>query len=314
VKLDTAPVVVDERVERLWWPLALPEFAVDTLRGWSEATVRAHQTGDRVRDNLVRNKWEFAHGRTVLESFPWRLSVPFVLCNAQCEFCAAWQIKGHAPRGDLMQALVPVLRHCLEVDLVGWGEPLIHPQFAEILATIQREADPQARLAFTTNGTRLDEWVDRLLEARVTNFAISIHAACAETHRDLMGLGPGEFERVLAGTRKLAERRRPFPETFIATVFVVTRQNLAEVPAFLALSEQLGVDGVHLRTLMPMDAPRPGLDYHRLPPYRHPEFEALRAAALAAVARSPLTVRCEPDTWGRPVFAPEFEARLASCR
>jgi MoaA/NifB/PqqE/SkfB family radical SAM enzyme len=300
---------LDPRVEHLW-PLPVPEFGVAALRAWDEAALRARLTGDRVRDNLVLNKWEFAHGVTVLRSHPWRLSVPFVLCNAQCEFCAAWQMKGNAPLLELMQALAPVLRHCLQVDLVGWGEPLIHPQFGDVLGVIRRETDARARLALTTNGTRLAEWVDRLLEARVTDYAVSIHAAQPRTHEDLMGLPAGEFERVLAGVRALTARKREFPGTSVETVLVVTQQNLAEIPDFLALSADLGADSVHLRTLMPMDSPRAGLDYHRLPPYQHPRFEYLRDAALAAVARSPLRVRCAPDTWGRPVFGPEWEPRL----
>jgi MoaA/NifB/PqqE/SkfB family radical SAM enzyme len=91
---------------------------------------------------------------------------------------------------------------------------------------------------------------------------------------------------------------------------VVTQQNLAEIPDFLALGADLGVDSVNLRTLMPQESPREGLDYHRLPPYRHPRFEELRAAAVTAVARSPVRVRCDPDTWGRPVFGPAWEPRL----
>jgi pyruvate-formate lyase-activating enzyme len=106
---------------------------------------------------LILNKWEFAQGITVLKSYPWRLSVPFVLCNAQCEFCAAWTIKGNIPLDDLMTALIPVIRRCWQLDLVGWGEPLIHLQFASVLETLKREADRRARLALTTNGTRLAE-------------------------------------------------------------------------------------------------------------------------------------------------------------
>ena len=80
---------VDPLVDDLW-PLPLPEFSVARLRGWSEQTLHSQFTGDVLRDNAVLNKWEFAQGITVLKSYPWRLSVPFVLCNAQCEFCAAW--------------------------------------------------------------------------------------------------------------------------------------------------------------------------------------------------------------------------------
>jgi hypothetical protein len=78
------------------------------------------------------------------------------------------------------------------------------------------------------------------------------------------------------------------------------------------MSERLGVEKVHLRTLMPMESPRDGLDYHRLPPYLHPQFESLREAALSAIASSGLSIRSEPDTWSRPVFSAEWESRLDS--
>jgi sulfatase maturation enzyme AslB (radical SAM superfamily) len=207
----------DPIVESLW-PLPVPEFSVANVRTWTEKTLRLKLTGDALRDNLILNKWEFAHGLTVLRSYPWRLSVPFILCNAQCEFCAAWQIKGHAPIDELITSLIPVIQRCYQLDLVGWGEPLIHPQFSDILNVIRREANPRARVALTTNGVRLEEWIDRLLDANVMDYAISIHAARTETHQDLMGLRAEDFDRVLTATRKLAARKRDFPALSVENV------------------------------------------------------------------------------------------------
>ena len=300
---------VDPLVQDLW-PLPVPEFSVATLRTWTEQKLRSKLTGDALRDNVVLNKWEFANGITVLKSFPWRLSVPFILCNAQCDFCAAWLIKGNAPLDELMRSLVPVIRYCYELDLVGWGEPLIHPQFSTILDMLRRESDPRARIALTTNGVRLGDWIERLLDANVMEYAISIHAVNKETHQDLMGLGPEDFERVTSAVRKLTARKAEFPDLTVELVLVVTQQNIAEIPAFIQMSERLGADQVHLRTLMPMDKPREGLDDNRLPPYLHPEFDRLRDGAVAAVSRSRLRVKANPSSWSRPVFSPEWEASV----
>ncbi len=248
----------------------------------------------------------------MLQSYPWRLSVPFVLCNAQCEFCAAWSIKGNISLDDLITSLIPVIRHCYQLDLVGWGEPLIHPQFATILEILKREADPRARLALTTNGTRLDEWTDRLLAANVMSYAISIHAATSATHQDLMGFGPADFDRVVAAVGKLIARKREFPNISVELVLVVTQQNLSEIAAFIAMAEYLGADQVNLRTLMPMAAPREELDYHRLPPYRHPQFQLLREVAITAISHARLPVKGDPASWSHPLFAPESEAQLQS--
>jgi hypothetical protein len=133
---------VDPLVEDLW-PLRDAGFSVAALRGWSEQTLQSKLTGHALLDNVILNKWEFAHGKTVLKSYPWRLSVPFVTCNAQCEFCAAWLIKGKSRLDELMKTLLPVIRHSYQIDLVGWGEPLIHPQFSDILKMLHKECDPR---------------------------------------------------------------------------------------------------------------------------------------------------------------------------
>lgn len=300
---------VDPRVDAQW-PASLVPYSVEVLRNWTEAELAAHMTGNKMRDNLILNKWEFTHGKTVLKSYPWQFSVPFVLCNSRCEFCAAWQMKGKAPLLDFMRQITPVIQRCVDIGLVGWGEPLIHPEFAEILQLIKDEADPAARVALTTNGTRLDEWTERLLAANVMDYAFSVHAATAATHRDLMGLPEGDFERVIAAVKTLASRKKQYPHLSVEMVMVVTRQNIAEIPAFIDMCEDLGVQQVYLKTLMPMDQPREGLDYHRLPPYRHPDFQALRFKAVMAMQSSRLIVRGTPQDWSRPIFPARYEAEI----
>lgn len=302
---------IDPVVEALW-PSSIADYSVSTLWHWDEGEIAAAMTGDRLRDNALLNKWEFAQGRSILESFPWRLSIPFVQCNAQCDFCAAWLMQGKSTLIDLIEALGPAIRHCYQLDLVGWGEPLIHPEFPQILDILKRESDPRARLALTTNGTRLEQWADRLLEANILQYAVSIHAACEPTHCNLMGFRVGTFDRVLDGVRALVNRKTEHPGLDVETVLVVTRQNIQEIPAFIDLSVALGVDRVHLRTLMPQAEPREGLDYHRLPPYLHSDFEHLRLAAQGAISASPIPVRGDPLTWSVPVFSPEWEPKLQS--
>jgi NifB/MoaA-like Fe-S oxidoreductase len=54
---------------------------------------------------------------------------------------------------------------------------------------------------------RLGDWIERLLDANVMEYAISVHAADKETHQDLMGLGPHDFERVMSAVKKLAAKK-----------------------------------------------------------------------------------------------------------
>ncbi len=306
----TGVEMVDPFVDNLW-PLERPKFDVVRLKKWSEETLRAHLTGDRLFDNLMLNKYEFATGVTELKSFPWRLSVPFVLCNARCDFCSAWLVRSETLPLEFIESLAPALRHCYVVDLVGWGEPLIHPELGAIIDIIKREVDPRAHISLTTNGVKLLEWADRLIETNIDPYAISLHAATAETHNDVMGLGPNGFEKVCSGIRYLVQQKQKHSAKFeIIVVFIVMRQNLAEIPAFIRLCEDLGVNTIFFRTLKPLEEEIPGLDYHRLAPYLHPEFEPLRAAAVHAIQKSRLSIGAQPETWGTPLFSPELAAEL----
>jgi MoaA/NifB/PqqE/SkfB family radical SAM enzyme len=126
-----------------------------------------------------------------------------------------------------------------------------------------------------------------------------------------MGFRKDVFNDVLVGVRALTAHKKHHPKLSVELVMVVTQQNIAEIPEFLAMSEELDADKAHLRTLMPgMDPPRKGLDYHRLPPYLHADFERLRDEAIAAIARSPLSVRAQPEAWARPLFTPEHESKI----
>jgi MoaA/NifB/PqqE/SkfB family radical SAM enzyme len=207
--------------------------------------------------------------------------------------------------------------------MVGWGEPLIHPQFGYILDKLKAKADRRARIDLTTNGVHLEKWTDRLIEANVRDFAISIHAATPETHRDLMGLPEDAFEKVLAGVRKLVAKRKWFSKMLgklriyrginVSLVFIVTKQNLAEIPDFITLAEELKVDNIFFRTLKARtleEQKSDGLDYQRLPPYLHPQFEELRARAVKAISRTRVRINAAPDTWSIGIFPKEVEAEI----
>jgi pyruvate-formate lyase-activating enzyme len=308
----TACLTVDPIVENLW-PLETAVFNIPAMRHWSRAELNLHLTGDPWKDNLILNKWEFATGAGRLESYPWRFSVPFVLCNARCEFCSAWLVQGDPMPIDLFDRLDVMLSYLAQIDMVGWGEPLIHPEFGQVLDKLKSRGDRRARISLTTNGLHLGKWVDHLIKANVRDFAISIHAARPETHEDLMGLPAGSFEKVLEGVRKLVAARRPGPGINVAFVFIVTRQNLAEIPEFIELAETIGVDSVFIRTLKTRtlaEQKKDGLDYHRLPPYLHPQFESLRARAATAIADARIPIEAFPDSWSKPIFPPELEPQI----
>jgi pyruvate-formate lyase-activating enzyme len=303
---------IDPIVENLW-PLETTTFNLPAMRRWSLTELRKYFTGDAWRDNLILNKYEFANGESHLKSYPWRFSVPFVLCNARCEFCSAWLVQGQPMPVDLLDRLDVVLPYLAQIDMVGWGEPLIHPRFGDILSKLRDRADPRARISLTTNGVHLKKWALRLIESNVKEHAVSIHAATPETHEDLMGLPRGSFAAVLEGIRFLTALKSAHAGITIGLVFIVTRQNLAEIPAFISLAHELKVDSIFIRTLKARTLEEhrlDGLDYHRLPPYLHPNFKNLRREACSAIFSSSIPVQATPETWSTTIFPKEIEAAI----
>jgi len=51
---------------------------------------------------------------------------------------------------------------------------------------------------------------------------------------------------------------------------------------------------------------------HELPAYLHPDFERLRAYAIAAMQASAVPVHGEPETWSSPIFPEELAQRMAA--
>ena len=127
-----------------------------------------------------------------------------------------------------------------------------------------------------------------------------------------MGLPRGSFAAVLEGIRSLTTRKTAEGIT-VGLVFIVTRQNLEEIPAFVKLAHELNVNSIFMRTLKSRtleEQRKDGLDYHRLPPYLHADFENLRRQAVGAISNSSIPVQAAPETWSTNIFPEDVEAAI----
>jgi hypothetical protein len=133
-------------------------------------------------------------------------------------------------RGDMsIQTLTSVLEQLKGIDdlrltLAGTGDPLLHPQFAEMLRLIS-----QAGIGAVHIETDLlelsDEALAAMMDCRVDVMSIHLPAAKAETYRTIMGTdGLG---RVLENLKRLLAARRALP--LVAPIFTKCRENLQEM-------------------------------------------------------------------------------------
>ncbi|HPS00343.1 MAG TPA: radical SAM/SPASM domain-containing protein [Candidatus Sumerlaeota bacterium] len=130
-------------------------------------------------------------------------------------------------------------------------EPLLHPQFGEILTETGRYGVPNVGLV--TNGTLLDgERADAILSSQALHdLSVSINSLDPATYANLHGR-PG-VERVRDNVERFLTARRtrnlPFPRVKINTV--VMRSNLNELETLLDWAARIGADCVQFAHVEP---------------------------------------------------------------
>lgn len=194
------------------------------------------------------------------------------VCDLNCVMCAEFSAinperitklratrRGFLNETDIVDRLDPILRHSLAVHCSGFGEPTIHPDFRAI---IERVSAYDVLVDFITNGMRLAEDLgDFIVDQGVYQVMISASGATADVYEKLY-VG-GEFERVLAGIRRVtaAKKARGTRYPLIEVNSLGFRDHVAHFDEFVALMAECGADVVHLKKLQP---------YHSVPQlYEH---------------------------------------------
>lgn len=167
-------------------------------------------------------------------------------CNLRCEHC--W-VECSPDRGAVQQVDAAALQSAIrefvalggeEVCITG-GEPLVHPNWPELLAVCCSQPGLR-RVVLQTNATLIDgDTLTVFCEVGADKlfFQVSLDG-CTEATHDLIR-GPGSLRRALHGLRCLVEAGYG-PRTTIA--FTEMQHNFEEIPQLLELADNLGLDSV----------------------------------------------------------------------
>jgi len=165
-------------------------------------------------------------------------------CNLTCAHCLVESGPDASP-GLESDVLFRIVDEALELGVerffVTGGEPLVR---SDVIELTDRMTATTA-LAMITNGTLLKgERLEQLKPFRDREFKlqVSLDGARPETNDPLRGAG--SFERIVAGLRNAVAAGF---ETTLTTV--VTRHNVDDLEALVALAADLGVPTVHLMWL-----------------------------------------------------------------
>jgi MoaA/NifB/PqqE/SkfB family radical SAM enzyme len=208
-------------------------------------------------------------------------------CNLRCVMCPVTVLGDWAQRDlpwETFERIAEAFGSVRWVHLQGWGEPLLHRRFVDMVA---RAKSAGCRVGFTTNGTRLTRATGaRLLELGLDLMAVSIAGARAATH-EAIRVG-SDFAKLLENLRGFLALRRELGRAppKVELFYLMTPANLGELPQAVRLAAELGADELVATNLDYVITP--GLDALRaysgspLPERSRAALDEAAAAARAA--------------------------------
>jgi len=128
------------------------------------------------------------------------------------------------------------------VYLSGWGEPLLNPN---LLLMIRKAKEADCSVGFTTNGALLDDdKVREVIDLQTDLISFSFAGARAETHESIRT--GSNFEHLTQTVRRVVELRRSVDSAKpnVLMLFMMTKQNVVELPNAVELAYTLGIDGI----------------------------------------------------------------------
>ena len=140
------------------------------------------------------------------------------------------------------QRLKPGFSMSSLVFLQGWGEPLLHPKFWQM---VQLSKSTGVRVGFTTNGTRLDEEnLSKLLDSGLDIMGVSLAGISPDTHeRFRKGCNLDHLDTALKRLSEMKHGRLDErPNVHIA--FMLLRSNRHELAQLPVLAEEWGVSQI----------------------------------------------------------------------
>lgn len=177
-------------------------------------------------------------------------------CNFKCFYCWTPHNRSTVQKRMSLDVLKKVLtycnKYCWHIYLSCGGEPLLHPEFAQIMKLV-KERVHSADVTIITNGWLLNgENAQSIIDAQITSVAVSIDTLNPQRYAEVVGL-PNEnaLERVKKNVEELIRLRgeKKYPKIIINAILMKsTVMDLRELGEWIC---KTGIDGLRLLPFQP---------------------------------------------------------------
>jgi MoaA/NifB/PqqE/SkfB family radical SAM enzyme len=177
-------------------------------------------------------------------------------CNLDCLMCVrrAWdEPTGHMPLATFLNLMEQLRRLPVPptVHLGGYGEPMFHPDWLEM---VRQAKAVGARVEITTNGTLLNaETAATLIELDLDRLVVSIDGASPESYGDIRQ--NGSLAQVVENMRTLfrikLRRRGRHSNPQVGIAFVAMKRNADDLSRLPRLATRIGAWSIQVSNLVP---------------------------------------------------------------
>ncbi len=182
----------------------------------------------------------FRHGKKA--SLPFKLKFESsAICNLKCKMCPlnnGLKRKQGFLKFENFKYVFDQINPAY-LNLTGIGEPFLNP---DIFKIIEYAKEKNTIVKFDTNATLLNkENIKKILETKIDMLSISIDGTDKKSYEKIR-VG-GKFDVVRRNVKNLVkERDRKNASTEVHMFFVLQEKNIQDLPKFIKLADELGVD------------------------------------------------------------------------
>lgn len=235
---------------------------------------------------------------------------PIGRCNLACKMCTVNE------RGDEVaemalprfRALLDQMPELEELHLQGLGEPMLHPDFFDMVTLAAQRG---IRVSANTNLTLLTpERARRCITSGLASLSVSLDGASAAVYQDIRR--KASFDKVVRNLGRLVDARDDAGSPLqVRGVMVLMRSNLEELPALVRLLHGQRVPELLVQRLS-SDLQQPDLPARYIPIRSYVSQAELTAADLGRAAEVFAEARALAAGFGMSLHLPRLAAREAS--
>ena len=181
-------------------------------------------------------------------------------CNLLCTTCPRTFEELEPPADmswDLFASIVNQVPDLVRAVLHGVGEPMLVKSLPRM---VRHLTDRGVYTLFNTNGTLLGERSGRaLIEAGLDELRVSLDAATAKSFKEIRG--KNYFNRILKNVRAFRDlqEREGYAKPRVSAWLTGLKETVQELPAFVRVAAEIGVEEVYLQRLVYFDRDTVGL-------------------------------------------------------